>query len=333
VAAKVASGVRATEAGVPIPPERGTVGQFLQEWLEGTVKTKVRSSTYTSYRDIVRLHLEPELGKVRLSKLTQTEVQRLLNQKLKEGLSPRRVDYIRAVLRGALNQALRWGRVSRNVAGLAHSPRIPKHEVEPLTPSQAAVLLDTVKGGRLETLCRVALALGMRQGEILGLSWDDVDLDEGVIHVRHSLQREDGTFVLVELKSDRSHRTIGPIPSDLIDALRAHRTRQAEDRLASDRWDNKWELVFTSPTGRPLHATDVTHALQALLERAGLPRKRFHDLRHTCASFLLAQGVSPRVVMEILGHSQISLTLDTYSHVLPAVQGDALAGLSKILRS
>jgi integrase len=332
VAAKVALGVRATAEGVPIPPERGTVGQFLREWLEGTVKTRVRPATYASYSDIVRLHIEPDLGKVRLNRLAPAQVQAMLNRKLAAGLSPRRVDYIRAVLRGALNQAFRWGMVSRNVAALANSPRIPHHEIEPLTPGEAAVLLAAVQGDRLEALYSVALALGMRQGEILGLSWNDVDFDQRVVHVRHSLQRGDGGFALVEPKSERSRRPIGPLPMELIDALRAHRTRQAEERLASASWEERWGLVFTGPTGRPLHASDVTHAFQAHLAAAGLPKKRFHDLRHTCASFLLAQGVSPRVVMEILGHSQISLTLDTYSHVLPSVQEDALDGLTRILR-
>jgi len=332
VAARVAHGVRATEEGVPIPPERGTVGQFVQEWLEGTVRTRVRPATYTSYADLVRLHIEPALGKVRLSKLTLDQVQRMLNQKLTTGLSPRRVDYIRAVLRSALNQALRWGMVSRNVAALAQSPRVPKREVQPLTPDQAKVLLDTVKGDRLEALYSVALALGMRQGEILGLSWDNVDFEEGIIRICQSLQRGGDGFTLVEPKSDRSRRLLGPLPPELLNTLRAHRTRQAEEMLASSRWDDEWGLVFTTRTGRPLHSSDVTHAFQAHLAAADLPKKRFHDLRHTCASFLLAQGVSPRVVMEILGHSQASLTLNTYSDVLPGIQGEALARLNNILQ-
>jgi integrase len=333
VAAKVARGVRATDEGVPIPPERGTVGQFLREWLDGIVKTKVRPATYSSYCDIVRLHIEPQLGRVRLNKLTPVQVQVLLNEKTASGLSPRRVEYIRAVLRSALNQALRWEIVSRNVAALSQSPQVPKREVKPLTPAQAAAFLDTVRGDRLEALYSVALALGMRQGEILGLTWDNVDFEKRVVHVRHSLQRSREGFVLAEPKSNRSRRAIGPVPPELLDTLRAHRTRQAEERLASAHWDEKWPLVFTTPVGRPLHATDVTHAFQAYLATAGLPKKRFHDLRHTCASFLLAQGVSPRVVMEILGHSQITLTLDTYSHVLPSVQEDALAGLTRMLTS
>ncbi|MGA8417974.1 MAG: site-specific integrase [Candidatus Dormiibacterota bacterium] len=331
VVVKVAQGVRAANEGVPIPPERETVGQFLQDWLQGTVSTKVRPSTYSSYRDLVRLHIEPELGKLRLNKLTPGHVQTMLNRKLASGLSPRRVEYIRAVLRIALNQALRWGLVNRNAAALTQGPRVPKQEVEPLTPEQAGALLEAVSGDRLQALYSVALALGLRQGEILGLSWNEVDFELGVIHVRRTLQRGNGGFMLAEPKTDRSRRSIGPLPTQLLDVLRAHRTRQAEERLATRNWNNDWQLVFTTLTGRPLHSADVTHAFQTHLARAGLPRKRFHDLRHTCASFLIAQGVSPRVVMEILGHSQISLTLNTYSHVMPSMQGDALSRLSALL--
>jgi integrase len=332
VQAKVAQGVRATLEGVPIPPERGTVAQFLDAWLDETVRTKVRPSTYASYRDLVRLHLQPELKGIRLSRLTPAHVQGMLNRKLGSGLSARRVDYIRAVLRSALNQALRWGLVTRNAAALAQSPRVIKREVQPLSPEEALTLLKAVRGDRLEALYSVALALGMRQGEILALRWQDIDFDARIIEVRHSLQWSDGSFSLGEPKSERSRRRLGPLPGELLDALRAHKGRQVEDRLAAEAWD-EWNLVFTTTRGRPLHGTDVTHAFQAHLAKAGLPRKRFHDLRHTAASFLLAEGVSPRVVMEILGHSQVSLTLNTYSHVMPSVQSDALARLSERLTS
>jgi integrase len=330
VQAKVAQGVRANLEGVPIPPERGTVAQFLDSWLEDTVRTKVRPSTYASYRDLVRLHLQPELEGIRLGRLTLPQVQGMLNRKLASGLSPRRVDYIRAVLRSALNQALRLGLVTRNVAALAESPRLVKLEVQPLSPGEALSLLKAVKGDRLEALYSIALSLGMRQGEILALRWQDIDFDARVIAVRHSLQWVDGSFTLAEPKSERSRRRLGPLPAELLDTLRAHKGRQIEERLATQAWDD-WNLVFTTPRGRPLHSTDVTHAFQAHLAKAGLPKKRFHDLRHTAASFLMAQGVSPRVVMAILGHSQVSLTLDTYSHVMPSVQSEALSRLSGML--
>src|SRR6266545_6727274 len=167
----------------------------------------------------------------------------------------------------------------------------------------------------LERCSQVALAVGLRQGEALGLAWNDIDLDGGTLTVRKTLQRIDESFVLVEPKTVRSRRTIA-LPSVAVNVLRTHRARQMEERLmAGSLWEDDWGLVFTTATGRPLHGTNVTRTFQQLLAKAGLRRQRFHDLRHSCASLLLAQGVHPRVVMETLGHSQIALTMNTYSHV------------------
>lgn len=330
VARKIVSALKATQDGVPLPGERVTVAAFLTEWLAETVRNRVRPSTFVSYEGIVRLHLLPDLGRVRLARLTPAQVQGLLNRKLADGLSARRVEYIRAVLRRALGHAYRWNLVSRNAAALTDRPRTVRHEIRPLTPDQARQLLVAVRGDRLEALYAVALALGIRQGETLGLRWEDVDVDEGYIHVRRALVRVGGEFMLTEPKTARSIRTLGPLPVALVDTLRAHRRRQTEERLAASTW-HEWGLVFTTPNGNPIHSSSLLHTFQRHLADAGLPRQRFHDLRHACASLLLAQGVNPRVVMEILGHSQITLTLDTYSHVMPSVQADALAGLAATL--
>lgn len=329
-AAKLTKALKAVQDGLPIPGERQTVGQYLEAWLEDSAKPTIRPATYDSYACLVRMHLVPELGHVPLAKLTPQQVQALLNRKLASGLAPRRVAMIRGVLRTALNQALRWGRVARNVATLVSPPRASHFEVRPLDPAQARAFLEAVRGDRLEALYTVALAIGLRQGEALGLRWDDVDLDAGVLHVRHALQRIDGRPQFVEPKSARSRRTI-VLPNLVGDALRVHRVRQTEQRLAVG---GEWEengFVFTTAFGRPLNDSNVTHMFQRHLARAGLPRQRFHDLRHACASLLLAQGVSPRVVMELLGHSQITLTLNIYSHVMLGLQADAAARMHALL--
>jgi integrase len=331
-ATKLTELLKAASVGLPMPPERQTVGAYLVEWLETTAKPGLRPTTYVSYAGVVRVHLVPELGSLRLSRLTPQHVQALMNRKLEAGLSPLRVDYLRRVLRRALNDALRWGLVARNVATLVRPPRRQRVEIRPLDPAQARTFLGAIRGDRLEALYSVALAVGLRQGEALGLRWEDVDLVAGVIRVRKALQRIDGRFQLVDPKSPRSRRTV-TLPAVVVEALRAHRTRQeGERRRAGTEWED-WSLVFTTPLGRPLDASNVTHVFQRHLERAGLPRQRFHDLRHACASLLLAQGVSPRVVMEVLGHSQITLTLDTYSHVIPALQADAAARMDALLRA
>jgi integrase len=212
--------------------------------------------------------------------------------------------------------------VARNVATLVQPPRVQRYEISPLDADQAQRLLSAIRGDRLEALFSVALAIGLRQGEALGLRWQDVELDAGILRIRHALQRIDGELVLVEPKTMRSRRTI-QLPSLAVGALREHRVRQSAERaLVGEEWNDQ-DFVFTSQLGRPLHGATVTHRFQKLLAAAGLPRQRFHDLRHGCATLLLAQGVSARVVMDVLGHSAITLTLNTYSHVVPALQTEA----------
>jgi len=179
-----------------------------------------------------------------------------------------------------------------------------------------------VHGDRLEALYTVALAVGLRQAEALGLRWDDVNLEAGTLSVRMSLQRVGGKYQLVEPKTNRSRRTI-KLPQLCVDALLAHKERQENERtILGDAWEN-WNLLFALEDGSPLSRSSVTHRFQRVLADAGIPRHRFHDLRHTCATLLLAQGVALRVVMETLGHSQMSTTADIYSHVLPVLMADA----------
>jgi integrase len=276
------------------------------------------------------MHIIPELGRTRLEQLTPAHVQHLLNEKTRSGLSPRSVAHIRAVLRNALNQALRWGLVTRNVAALAEPPHQPRVLVNPLTAEQARTLLETCQEDDFGPLFAAALSTGMRQGELLALRWEDIDFDRNTVSVRRALQRVDGKLTFVEPKSESSRRTI-TVPSIAMAAFRAQRTRQREQRLlAGSSWED-WGLVFTSSKGTPLDGSNVTKRLQKLLAQAGLPRQRFHDLRHGCASLLLAAGVPPRTIMGMLGHSQISLTLNVYSHLSPSLERDAADALDRVL--
>jgi integrase len=331
---KLHDALRAEETGRPTPTDRLTVGEFLQRWLVDSVRPSTRPSTYKSYAGIVHLHLEPGLGRLSLARLSPQQVQAFLNAESAAGLSPRSVAMERAVLRQALGRAERWGLVSRNVAKLAEPPRVPKHEIRPLTANQARIFLDAIRGDRHEALYLVALGVGLRQGEILGLSWPDLDLDLGTLTVRRALQRVDGHLVLVEPKSVTSRRVVA-LPALVHEALQTHRVRQLEERLrAGARWrTDPRDLVFVSTIGTPLDGIVVTRRFQSVLASASLPHQRFHDLPHACASLLLSQGIAARVVMEQLGHSQISLTLNTYTHVSPALgrvaadrMNDLLAG-------
>lgn len=328
--AKLTTVLKTANDGLPVPTERQTLGQYLNHWLENSVKPSVRPRTYDSYAELVRLHISPALGNVRLQQLGPQHIQGFLNQKSAEGLSASTVKYLRAVLHRALDQAFKWSMVPRNVAALVSPPRIERQEVCPFDPEQSRAFLEAVKGNRLEALYTVAIAVGLRQGEALGLKWEDIGLETGVIRVRMQLQRIDGKYQLVEPKTTRSRRTIG-LPAFAVNALHAHRARQLAEKLQAGGDWVETGLVFTTLRGTPLDAKNVTHRFQALLARVGLPRMRFHDLRHACATLLLAQGIHPRVIMETLGHSQIAMTMNVYSHVMPALQREAADKMDAIL--
>jgi integrase len=308
---------------MPVSDDRLTVEDFLTRWLEDVVRPTRQPGTYGNYRKDVRQHIVPAIGRRPLSKLTAVDVQRLLQLKVDAGLSPRTVQGIRATLRAALSRAVKWNIVPRNVAALVDPPRGERTERQPLTPEQARCLLDAAKGNRHEALYTVAVALGLRQGEALALRWSDVDLDGRALRVRRSLCRVTGEgLVFKEPKTKASRRTID-LPDATVAALRAHKVRQLEERLiAGGAWEDH-DLVFPSRKGTPYDAGELREQFGKLLKRAGLPHQRFHDLRHCCASLLLAQGVPARVVMEILGHTQISTTMDLYSHVMPAARREA----------
>lgn len=329
-ARKMRAKQRTVEQGIPLSDERLTVGQFLANWLDTYARPSVRPSTYSSYESYIRTHLVPSLGRHRLAKLGPDHVQAMMNEKLATGLSPRTVLHIRAILRRALGQAVKWGLVTRNAATLVDPPKVSRYKVQPLSPEQATKILAAVKGHRLQALFTVTLSVGLRQGEALGLTWGDIDWSAGTLRVHAALQRINGSLQLVQPKSERSRRTI-PLPAKSLDALRQHRTRQDQERLhAGSDW-NDGNFVFATAAGMPLDGPSVTRLFQRLLKAAELPPHRFHDLRHDCATLLLAQGVPMRVVMETLGHSQMSLTADTYSHVLPVMQRDAADRMDKIL--
>jgi len=282
------------------------------------------------YWHLTTRHLIPNLDRVPLEKLSPEHVQALLRAKTDEGLAPRTVHHLRALLRIALNRAMRWGLVVRNAAALADSPRIERFDVRMLSPTEARQLLASAEDDRLGALYSVALALGLRLGEALGLSWDDVDFQTRRLYVRHGLQRIAGELRLVEPKTRQSRPTIA-LPSVVIDALQHHKARQSQERLlAGTRW-HETGLVFTSTIGTPIEVGNLRRHFWKLLDKAGLPRMRFHDLRHSCASLLLVQGVSPRVVMETLGHANISITMDTYTHVLPELQRQAADAMDRAL--
>jgi integrase len=332
VVRKQRAALKGQDDGLPVVVERQTVSQFMQSWLTAT-KPKLRERTWVRYEQYVRLHIVPSLGKLTLTKLTPQHVQRLYAERLDAGASPTTVHHLHAVLHRALKQAVRWNLVARNVADLVDPPRIAHHEISTLDPADAQRLIAAASEDRLEALYVLALTTGMREGELLGLRWRDVDLDNDAVEVRGSLQRVPSGFVLAEPKTARSRRRVGLTPT-AVAALRRHRVRQSEERLSlGGGWKNDLDLVFVDEAGAPIDASKfLRNSFAPLLKRAGLPVMRFHDLRHTAATLLLGRGVHPKIVSEMLGHAQIGITLDLYSHVTPTMQREATAAMEAILR-
>ncbi len=325
-AKKLQRAQRALADGGTLTAEGQTVGGLLETWLRESAASRVRPRTLDRYEGIVRLHLIPALGHIRLSRLTPAHVDAMMNAALKRGAAPRSIAQHRAVLRRALNVGTRWGWLSRNAASLSEPPRVREQEVRALTPADAKSLLQAVQGDRLQALFTVALACGLRQGEALGLRWADVDLDGGTLTVQRSLQRIDGEWRFMEPKTAHSRRSI-PLPRPVIAALREHRALQLKERLRAGRaWEGAaWgDLVFADEVGAPVSGFYVLRRFKALLAATNLPPMRYHDLRHGAATLMAAQGVPARVAMELLGHSQISTTLNIYTHVAADAQREAV---------
>src|SRR5579859_1485973 len=286
-----------------------TLAEYLAYWLEHTVKDGIRPRSYERYEQYVRLHIIPVLGRVKLQSLTPQHVKNLKAKKMKEELSSTTVATILIVLHKALSDAVREGLIARNVCDAVSLPRKQHKELQLLTSEQAKQFLDAAKGHQNEALFVLALATGMRRGELLGLKWQDISFHDGVLHVRRVLNRMSpvlkndraGLLVESEPKTKQSRRSI-VLASFALDALRKHKGLQEEwKQAAGDSWEESG-YVFTTPLGRYIHPNTLYRQFNALIEKAALPAIRFHDLRHSVASLLLARGVHPKVVQEILGH-------------------------------
>lgn len=330
VARKLRAALKSRDDGLPTITKRQTVEQYLKSWLEAA-RPSIRERTWVRYEQYVRLHAIPTLGKLSLEKLTPQHLQRLYADRLDAGLSPTTVHHLHAAVHKALSQAVRLNLVQRNVADLVDAPRIAKHEMTTLAPDDARHFLDVAAGDRLETLYVLALTTGLREGELLGLKWRDVRFEEKAVEIRGSLQRVKAGLVVMEPKTKQSRRRVGLTEAALA-ALRRHRVRQGEERL---RLGSAWEgddLVFTDEAGAPIDATKfLRNSFAPLLKAAELPKMRFHDLRHTAATLLLGRGIHPKIVSEMLGHSQVGITLDLYSHVTPTMQREATAAMDAII--
>jgi integrase len=336
-AREVLAAARAAAAGrVVLDAGKLTVEDYLKRWLSDSLKPlvdagKMEHSTFVRYEGIVERHISPTIGRKKLKDVGRAEVRALYSAKGKE-LSPRSVDYIHVTLKKALSQAMRDDLIPRNVAA-GERPRSSRKraEIRALSSQQTMALLKTARGTRNEALYVAAVHTGLRQGELLGLKWADVDLAGRRLSVRRALKVTDHGLDFGPPKNNASRRSV-PLSKSAMAALRAHRSRQNEERLQlGDLWQDH-DLVFPNRIGKPLdHGNLYYREYKPLLQKAGLGDEgfNFHSLRHTFATELFNQRKRPKIIQSLLGHSSIIQTMDTYSHLLDDVDDDEIGGLDE----
>ncbi|MGW4758183.1 tyrosine-type recombinase/integrase [Streptomyces chartreusis] len=317
------------DQGVPVPTRSAKLSEWLPYWLDNVIKPRRKLSTYDKYEAHVRLYLVPLLGAKRLESLGVADVRPFLVRLEKETTAATAKESHR-VLRSALSAACREELITRNVAKLVEPPRTDSRELKPWTLDETLDFLAASRKDPLYAAFVLAIAMGLRRGEIVGHRWSDLDLDNRVLYVRQQTQRRRGVLYDDDPKSRR--RRAVPLPALCIAPLRWHRMRQAVARAkAGERWYES-EYVFATRTGRQVEPRNIYRSFTRVAESAGLRVIRLHDARHGTATLLTAAGVAPRVVMEILGHSQISITMDVYTHVVQDTQREAMSHMDRLLR-
>lgn len=319
---------------LPIDPVKQTVGDFLTRWLHDCVAGKA-PKTYRSYEQQIRLHLIPGIGWIKLNKLNPQHIQHLYSEKQKLGIT-RTVRLMHAVLHAALNQAVEWGLIYRNPADVVEIPKPKQIEQRALNPEESERFFEVAKDDRLHALYVLAVTSGLREGELLGLKWEDIDLEQGILGARRQFQKlskklmedpriaaqvlewldKNRGWAFLPIKSEKGRRTIA-LAEEAIVALKSHRARQAAERLALGELWQDFGLVFCTEIGTPIssHSNLLQRSFHPLLEKADLPRIRFHNLRHSHVSLLIEAGAELKDIQENVGHSSITLTADTYGHL------------------
>ncbi|MFF0124128.1 tyrosine-type recombinase/integrase [Streptomyces mirabilis] len=317
------------DQGVPVPTRSAKLSDWLPYWLDNIVMPRRKLSTYDKYEAHVRLYLAPMVGSKRLESLSVADVRRFLTQ-LESKTTAATAKESHRVLRTALSAACREELIARNVAGLVEPPRASSRELSPWTLDETLDFLAASRKDPLYAAFVLAIAMGLRRGELVGLRWTDVDLDKRVLYVRQQTQRRRGVLYDDDTKNRRNRAL--PLPAMCIAPLRWHRMRQvAAKQRAGESWDDGG-YVFATRNGRPVEPRNMYRSFTRVAESAGLRVIRLHDARHGCATLLTAAGVAPRVVMEILGHSQISITMDVYTHVVQDTQREAISHMDRLLK-
>jgi len=300
--------------GTYIESSKITLGEYLIKWLDEVCSVSIRPSTYLLYKGIIRKHIIPEIGSIPLNKITALQIQAFYNKKLNDGLSSSKVRHIHAILHKSFTQAVKWGMIRTNVTDLVQKPRIIRKELNVWDQDQIKLFLEEAKRDRYYCLFLLALTTGLRQGELIGLQWNDIDLENEFITVRRTVKELNGKLIIGEPKTVKGKRLVS-LPKVAVSALKVLKKEKGIDDDRGDTW------VFTDTKNGLIRVQNLyKRHYKKVIENAKLPYIRFHDLRHCHATLLLQQGINPKIVQERLGHSNISITLDIYSHVLPSMQ-------------
>ncbi|PWI43183.1 site-specific integrase [Streptomyces sp. ICBB 8177] len=321
--------VRRDRLSIPTPTRSAKLSEWLPYWLAEFVKPERKKTTYAKYETHVRRYLIPLLGGKRLESLGVPDVRRMLASVAAQA-SPATAKESHRVLRSALTAACREELISRNVVQLVPAPRVQPRELNPWSLDETLTFLEASRTDPLYAAFVLAITLGLRRGEVLGLRWRDIDLEHRTLTVRNQVQRVQKELYEDNTKNRRA-RSI-PLPAMCIAPLRWQRLRQREQQvLAGEGWQHSGH-VFTTRTGRPVEPRNISRSFERISAAAGLPRIRLHDARHGCATLLFAAGVPARVVMEILGHSQIAVTMNVYTHVSDSTRREAMGHIDRLLK-
>jgi integrase len=330
VAAKLKELQANIERGLHVAKRADTVETYLRYWLQ-IHRTQIKYSTYVSYSGHLKL-VYAHIGKIKLQKLQTDQIQAMYAD-LAGYIEPNTICLLHRIIKTAFKAAVKWKMLAANPCQAAEPPQAEKHNSSVLTPDQCLTLLATAKSSNMECFVTLALGLAMRRGELLALRWADIDIEKQIVHVdRTASYLVDETtgkhaYTVTSPKTASGRRSI-QIPAFIIPILKSHKVQQTTARLKAGEWEDK-DLVFPGLHGNTISLGSLRLRFKKLLEAAGLPDIRIHDLRHSSATLLLSMGVPAKVVSEILGHSSIQITMDIYGHVLPTMQEDAMGKMDR----
>ncbi|PFK49394.1 site-specific integrase [Bacillus thuringiensis] len=314
--------------GTYVEPSKLLYGEYLENWFN-TKKHSVGIQTANVLKGYLNSRIIPSLGNIKLAKLTSLHMQNYVNSLRNEGLKRGTIEKIIKIIRNSLEHAIDLELISKNVAVKTKLPKADKEELTVWNEQEVQLFLKVTQDSRYSIVFHMALVTGMRQGELLGVRWKDVDLEKGHLIISQTLSHDGKTFLLGG-KTKSSLRKI-LLPASTVAKLKKHRAVVLKEKLSQGEEYQDNDLVMCTPSGMPINPANIRRSLNALIKKAAVPKIRFHDLRHTHATLLLAKGVNVKVISERLGHSNIKITLDTYSHVLPTMQEHAVNKIEEIL--